>query len=132
MDQRGAAGLDLDLALGGAQARRGPSFSVVPRMYTLRLDADDLLLEPLEPAFAGARAVDRASLPGSGPWPSLSAALEVALDGVEAPARVLTFEPSRADMRAAFLARGNSYVDGGRLLDGRPDPAAARRVLAGQ
>ncbi len=96
-------------------------------MYTLRLDADDLLLEPLEPV-AG---VPEEVLPGAGPWPSLREALEVALTGVEASAAVLTFEPSRADLREALLALGRRYVDGGRLVDGRPDPAAARRALEG-
>jgi hypothetical protein len=102
-------------------------------MYTLRLDADDLLQEPLEPGEpTNVGPADPRSGLGrvSGAWRSLTEALGAAFEGVEPSAPVLIFEPSRVDLRAALLARGHRYVDAGRLIDGRPDPSAARRALA--
>lgn len=46
-------------------------------------------------------------------------------------ARVLLFEPTQPDIRAAIVHSGASYVDAGRYLDGRLDDAAARCALKG-
>jgi hypothetical protein len=43
--------------------------------------------------------------------------------------RVLLFEPTRPDIRRAVLSAGLSYIDGGRLLNGPPDPATLAYVL---